>query len=519
MKKINIPRQLVILTVAAGCGLFLMAGFSLAMLHATHRESAAMNRSLADKLSRSTTLLEAISDQRSLLLSLLRIRDPDEMEKGLKDYEGSVHQVSKIISMAAGSSGSLRSAYRKLLESEKELLDKYLVGEVSMANELLMSTANPLYQEVENEIQKLNQTTQAAARAEISGLQKAGQSRALQQSALAGAGAILFIIYAWNLRKRITNELRHLTQVLSQASDQMVETVSQVAVATQSVATGSSEQAASLEETSASLEEMSSMTRQNAEYAQTAKDSSHKTRQTAESGAQAMHEMAVAMEAIKTSSDGIAKIIKTIDEIAFQTNILALNAAVEAARAGEAGLGFAVVADEVRNLAQRSAQAAHDTSDQISNSIARSAHAFEISRRVESNLNDILESIRQVDQLTGEIAQASQEQKQGISQIGTAVAQMEKVTQSNAAGAEETAGAMEHLNAQAKDVQHSVLILQQLAGLQRQESPAFPGGDMGFAHEEAPVCTEPVAAQQTSNGSEGPRRIGSGRWASSDSAK
>jgi methyl-accepting chemotaxis protein len=177
-----------------------------------------------------------------------------------------------------------------------------------------------------------------------------------------------------------------------------------------------------------------------------------------------MQAMNTAMEAIKVSSDDIAKIIKTIDEIAFQTNILALNAAVEAARAGEAGMGFAVVADEVRNLAQRSAQAAKETAGKIEGAIAKTGQGVDISSKVAKTLNEIVTKARQVDELVAEVASASREQTQGITQINTAVGQMDKVTQSNAANAEESAAAAEELNAQASVMKESVTELLKLVG-------------------------------------------------------
>jgi methyl-accepting chemotaxis protein len=251
---------------------------------------------------------------------------------------------------------------------------------------------------------------------------------------------------------------------LSQGADQTTTAAAQVSTSSQSLAEGSSEQAASIEETSSSLEEMASMTKRNAENAQKANNLAKQARQSADKGAEDMQAMNQAMEAIKVSSDDIAKIIKTIDEIAFQTNILALNAAVEAARAGESGMGFAVVAEEVRNLAQRSAQAAKETAAKIESAIGKAGQGVQISQKVTATLNEIVVKARQVDELAAAVANASREQTQGITQINTAVGQMDKVTQSNAASAEESAAAAEELNAQAEMMKEAVQKLRQLAG-------------------------------------------------------
>jgi methyl-accepting chemotaxis protein len=219
-----------------------------------------------------------------------------------------------------------------------------------------------------------------------------------------------------------------------------------------------------LEQTSASLEQISSMTQRNAENAQHAKALAAETRATADSGAGDVQRMSGAMAEIKSSGDNIAKIIKTIDEIAFQTNILALNAAVEAARAGEAGMGFAVVADEVRNLAQRSAAAARETTEHIEDSIAKSQRGVEISAKVAEQLQAILGKVRSVDELVGEIAVASREQHQGIKQLNTAVSAMDKVTQDNAASSEQTAAAATEFQVQVGGLKTSVTELSQLIG-------------------------------------------------------
>ncbi len=269
-------------------------------------------------------------------------------------------------------------------------------------------------------------------------------------------GLVVAVTLGVYLGISVSRPIKAVAELLSAGADQTASAAGQVSSASQSLAEGASEQAASLEETSSSLEEMSSMTIRNTETAEKVKGLATQARQAGDTGAADMKEMIVAMEAIKTSSADIAKIIKTIDEIAFQTNILALNAAVEAARAGEAGMGFAVVADEVRNLAQRCAQAAKETAAKIEDAVQKSANGAEISTKVAKSLEEIITKARQVDELAGEVAAASKEQSQGIVQVGKAVTEMDKVTQGNAANAEESASAAEELNAQADSLKDAV---------------------------------------------------------------
>lgn len=250
----------------------------------------------------------------------------------------------------------------------------------------------------------------------------------------------------------ITKSINIVISGLRKGSDQVTSASEEVSSSSQSLSQGASEQAASLEEISSSLEEMTSMTRQNSENAGQAGGMSSEAANMARKGAEAMNRMGEAIGRIKESSDETAKIIKTIDEIAFQTNLLALNAAVEAARAGEAGKGFAVVAEEVRNLAQRSAEAAKNTSALIEESQANAENGVKVSSEVDETLSKIVESIVKVANLVNEVAAASKEQSQGIDQISKAVAQLDQVTQSNAANAEESASASEELSAQAIDL-------------------------------------------------------------------
>ncbi len=276
------------------------------------------------------------------------------------------------------------------------------------------------------------------------------------------AGIILFIGFYFN--RYLIGPMQKIINKLTAISSQLFVSTSHIATSSQTLADGASQQAASLEETSSSLEEMSSMTKQNAENAEKGKDLASQARTSADFGSAEMKGMSEAMNDIKTASDGISRIIKTIDEIAFQTNILALNAAVEAARAGDAGMGFAVVADEVRNLAQRSAQAAKETATKIEDSILKSEKGVQISAKVEQALAEILAKVRMVDDLSAEIASASKEQREGIQQLNTAVSQMDKVTQATAATAEESASTAEELNSHAKTLKMVVEELIQLTG-------------------------------------------------------
>jgi methyl-accepting chemotaxis protein len=250
----------------------------------------------------------------------------------------------------------------------------------------------------------------------------------------------------------ITRPINRIIEGLTEGAGQVASASRQISTASQSLAEGATEQAAGLEETSSSLEEMSSMTKQNADNAQQANTLAAEAKKAAATGAESMSRMNAAIQEIQKSSDETAKIIKVIDEIAFQTNLLALNAAVEAARAGEAGKGFAVVAEEVRNLAMRSAEAAKNTAGMIEESVKNSKNGVDIATEVTKVLEEIVQSVGKTTELVSEIAAANQEQAQGIDQVNTAVSQMDKVTQQNAANAEESASASEELSAQAEDM-------------------------------------------------------------------
>ncbi len=267
------------------------------------------------------------------------------------------------------------------------------------------------------------------------------------------AGVAVGCLLAFFITRSITKPISRIAETLAASGEQTGSAASQVSSASQSLAQGASEQAAALEETTSSMEEMSSMTKKNADTAQQAAALSGEAKQAADKGNTAMQKMGAAISEIQKSASETAKIIKVIDEIAFQTNLLALNAAVEAARAGEAGKGFAVVAEEVRNLAMRSAEAAKNTSAMIEESVNAAKNGVSISVDVAKTLEEITAAATKVNALISEIAAASNEQAQGIAQVNTAIGQMDKVTQSNAANAEESASASEELAAQAEQLQ------------------------------------------------------------------
>jgi len=266
---------------------------------------------------------------------------------------------------------------------------------------------------------------------------------------VAGLAAVVAVVV---ILHSSLGQLHRMAEEMLEGAGRLSELSRKLVAATHSLAQGASEQVASLEQSSSSAAEITAITRKNTENTQAVAELMNRTAGVVEGANHNLEEMVRSMKEIDNSSDKISRIIRVIDEIAFQTNILALNAAVEAARAGEAGMGFAVVAEEVRNLAQRSAQAARDTAALIEESIAKSQEGSHKLQQVAGSIGEITNSATEVKTLVDEVEAGSQEQARGIEQIAHAVAQMGEVTQDSAARAEQGAGDTDRLAEQAQSL-------------------------------------------------------------------
>ena len=258
-----------------------------------------------------------------------------------------------------------------------------------------------------------------------------------------------------NLGKGLSNMVKSLNDIIFQirsAADQVTAGSGQVASSSQSLSQGASEQASSLEEITSAITEINGQSKQNADNAKEANSLANSSKENAENGNRQMADLITAMGTINTSSEEIQKIVKTIDDIAFQINLLALNANVEAARAGKYGKGFAVVAEEVRNLAARSTSSAKETSEMVEEAIKNITAGNKLASETAKQLSEIVGGASKVVNLVEEISIASKEQADGLDQINTGLSQIDQVTQSNTANAEESASASEELSSQAQQL-------------------------------------------------------------------
>ncbi|HLK17971.1 MAG TPA: methyl-accepting chemotaxis protein [Bryobacteraceae bacterium] len=365
-----------------------------------------------------------------------------EMRKNIQQMEA-----SKLTAEDQAAVTAIRSALDQWVDGFREFADMTVAGKGDEASVMALKKSTPLMDALQKNTAAFGQTNSARRDAGIAATQAGIRVNQLVMLAitvlvlLAGAGGFLAV-------NSLATSLKNISETVAEGAHQVAQVAAQVSSSSQALAQGSSENAGSLEETSSAVAEISAMAKRNTENSLNAvRIVTHSGQQFVETN-QALDGMVLAMNEINGSSQKISKIIKVIDEIAFQTNILALNAAVEAARAGEAGLGFAVVADEVRNLSQRCAQAAKDTAALIEESIAKSDGGKSQVDRVAGAIRGITGEAAQVKTLVDEVNVGSQEQARGLDQIGNAITQMEQSGQTTAASAEQTAAAAEELAAQ-----------------------------------------------------------------------
>ncbi len=406
-----------------------------------------------------------------ILLLQCRRHEKDYLLRGRTNYLADIKRViddfgGQLAKIQVANKGQITEAWNIYYQSMQDVVetDQLIAGATGRCSSASQAFQAKILQVSEATAESIRQ---ANARA-LSVLSNGRMVMALILAVSVVLGSLIALILARSIIRPVSKAVA----ALRSAAEETAGSARQISGASQTLAEGASEQAAALEESGASLEELTSMVTRTSNAALQASALSADTKAAADTGKTAMDQVMDSMTGIKTSGDEVAKIIKSIDEIAFQTNILALNAAVEAARAGEAGSGFAVVADEVRSLAARSAQAARETACKIEQSLDRATRGVEVSNRAGAALNAILDKARAMDQLVGQIASASKDQARGINQINSAVAQMDKVTQSNAASAEECASAAEELNTQAGAQTITVGELETLLGNNRSPQPA-----------------------------------------------
>jgi methyl-accepting chemotaxis protein len=484
--QLNVRQKLMLLS---GGSIILLLGlvgavqYSFGVVAESDRQVARMNSALAQH-GTADMMHDALRGDVIAALLAANSQQPErinatrvDVEKHAKVFRTSVEECLKITvdpKIIADLQGLAEPIERYILTAEKMVA---LAAQDAKAAAEELPAFMKTFEALEGSMAKVSEDMDAAARTIEAAAAASSKRFVLQLWIVTAVAVLVLILIARSIGRSILKPLLVASETLLSVTKENSQFSRQISDSSQALANGANSQASSLEETAASLEEIASMTKRNADAAAEAKSISAAARSTADTGAGRMHAMQEAMAGIKTASDEIAKILKTIDEIAFQTNILALNAAVEAARAGDAGAGFSVVAEEVRALAQRSAQAARETALKVEASASKSRLGVEISADVARNFETIQQEVQKLDLLVAGIATSSSEQSAGISQLNTAVNQLDRVVQQNAATAEEAAAAAAGLGGRVGQIGTVVQTLLRTAGAEEKAKTSRPAED------------------------------------------
>jgi len=344
---------------------------------------------------------------------------------------------------------------QQILFAEKESLWQG-ARQLVAARQLLDASEDTLQRSLTEEAARAETATQdfiAGSRAQADEISRVSRSTRRWIASIALFTVIVAIVLAIVFARRISHTLQDIARALGMSAREVAEASAAISRTSQTLAEGAGNQAHSLQQASASLEEISTSTQANANSANQARQFASETRLAADQSTRTITQLTSTMAELQHASTEMAKIVKTIDEIAFQTNILALNAAVEAARAGEHGAGFSVVAEEVRALARRSADSARETSARIATALSRNNDGARLTSEVATSLASIVQRVHQLDTLVSSIAQTSGEQARGINQLSQGVTRIDEITQSNAATAQESAAAGTELDAQIHELE------------------------------------------------------------------